>query len=283
MSKIILSAFADEYSSDFTEQLSMLNSFGIGYVEVRGVDGKNVSLLTKDEVREAKRKLLHYGVGVSALGSPIGKIKLDGDIDGHFEMARRVFETANELGTKNVRMFSFYAPQGESILNCKGRVFDNLGRLLELGKSHGVTLCHENEAEIYGSVPERCLEISNLFGGEIKTVFDMGNYVLEGVDPYPEAYGMLKGTVEYFHIKDALFEGAIVPPGKGEAKILEVLRAHKTFSKKDFFVSLEPHLQLFSGLNVLVGRKFENPYKYNDAKEAFSDAVQKLKEILVSV
>ena len=142
MSKIILSAFADEYSSDFTEQLSMLNSFGIGYVEVRGVDGKNVSLLTKDEVREAKRKLLHYGVGVSALGSPIGKIKLDGDIDGHFEMARRVFETANELGTKNVRMFSFYAPQGESILNCKGRVFDNLGRLLELGKSHGVTLCH---------------------------------------------------------------------------------------------------------------------------------------------
>lgn len=280
MAKIILSAFADEYSNSFTEQLEALRSFGIGYVEVRGVDGKNISVLTPDDVRGMKQKLDYYGIGVSAMGSPIGKIKLDGDVRGHFEMARRVFESANELGAKYVRMFSFYAPDGKNILDCKFEVFEHLFALKDLAREHGAVLCHENEAEIYGSVPERCLEIHNAFGGEIKTVFDMGNYVLEGVKPYPEAYGMLRDTIAYFHIKDALYEGAIVPPGKGEASIKEILADHVGYAKDDFFVSVEPHLQLFSGLNALVGRKFDNPYKYNDQKEAFADAVNKLKEIL---
>lgn len=280
MGKIILSAFADEYSQSFTEQLEAMRSFDIGYVEVRGVDGKNVSVLTPAEVKEMKRKLDHYGIGVSAIGSPLGKIKLDGDLKGHFETARRVFETANELGAKYVRMFSFYAPSGKNILECRSEVFDNLSTLTNIAREHGVVLCHENEAEIYGSIPERCREIHDAFGGEIKTVFDMGNYVLEGVKPYPEAYSILKDTVAYFHIKDALYEGAIVPPGKGKASIKQILADHVGYAKDDFFVSVEPHLQLFSGLNALVGRKFENPYKYNDEKEAFTDAVNKLKEIL---
>ena len=280
MAKIILSAFADEYSNSFTEQLEALRSFGIGYVEVRGVDGKNISVLTPDDVRGMKQKLDYYGIGVSAMGSPIGKIKLDGDVRGHFEMAKRVFESANELGAKYVRMFSFYAPDGRNILDCKSEVFEHLSALRDLAREHGTVLCHENEAEIYGNMPERCLEIHNAFGGEIKTVFDMGNYVLEGVKPYPEAYGMLRDTIAYFHIKDALYEGAIVPPGKGEASIKEILADHVGYAKDDFFVSVEPHLQLFSGINALVGRKFDNPYKYNDQKEAFADAVNKLKEIL---
>ena len=280
MGRIILSAFADEYSESFTEQLEALRSFGIDYVEVRGVDGKNVSALVKDEVREVKKKLDCFGIKASAIGSPIGKVQLDGDLDAHFDMARRVFETACELDTKYIRAFSFYAPEGADIVDCKERVFENLGRLSELAKSHGVVLCHENEAKIYGDIPTRCREIYDGFGGEIKTVFDMGNYVLEGVSPYPAGYELLKDSVAYFHIKDALAAGAIVPPGKGEAGIKEILAAHAAYAKDDFFVSVEPHLQLFSGLNALVGRSFDNPYKYNDAKEAFCDAVNKLKEIL---
>ena len=280
MGKIILSAFADEYSSDFSEQLAGMRDYGIGYIEVRGVDGKNVSVLTPTEVGEIKRKLDASGIGVSAIGSPIGKIQLDGDLGGHLDMAKRVFETANTLGAKYVRMFSFYAPEGEDILSHKGRVFEELGRLADAARSHGVVLCHENEAKIYGDVPERCREIYDAFSGDIMTVFDMGNYVLEGVDPYPSAYELLKDSIAYFHIKDSLSAGAIVPPGCGEAKIKEILASHAKYSNSDFFISVEPHLQLFSGLNALVGRSFDNPYKYNDAKEAFADAVRKLKELL---
>ena len=107
----------------------------------------------------------------------------------------------------------------------------------------------------------------------------MGNFVLEGAEPYT-AYELLKEDIAYFHIKDALSQGAIVPAGKGEAKIKEILSAHREYAKEDFFVSIEPHLQTFSGLNALVGRTFDNPYKYTDQKAAFTDAVIKFKELI---
>ena len=279
MADIILSAFADEYADSFEEQLQGLSKLGISHIEIRHVDKKNISKLTKDEVLEAKRLLDKYGIKVSAIGSPLGKIKLDGDLDGHFETAKRVFEYANILGAKYVRMFSFYAPAGKSIVDMKDEVFSALERMLALAKEYGVILCHENEAKIYGDIPARCRELLDALP-DLMCVFDMGNYVLEGVDPYPEAYRLQKDRIAYFHIKDALSAGAIVPPGCGEAKIAEILAEHKKEADSDFFVSLEPHLELFSGLNSLVGRSFENPYKYPDAKTAFEDAAEKLKELI---
>lgn len=279
MANIILSAFADEYADSFEEQLQGLCKLGISHIEIRHVDKKNISKLTKDEVLEAKRLLDKYGIKVSAIGSPLGKIKLDGELDGHFETAKRVFEYANILGAKYVRMFSFYAPAGKSIVDMKDEVFSALERMLALAKEYGVILCHENEAKIYGDIPARCRELLDAFP-DLMCVFDMGNYVLEGVDPYPEAYRLQKDRIAYFHIKDALSAGAIVPPGCGEAKIAEILAEHKKDAGGDFFVSLEPHLELFSGLNALVGRSFENPYKYPDAKTAFTDAAEKLKELI---
>ncbi len=279
MAKIILSAFADEYSDSFEEQLQGLNKLGISHIEIRHVNKKNISVLTKTEVLEVKELLDRYGIKVSAIGSPLGKIKLDGDIDGHIETAKKVFEYANILGAKFVRMFSFYAPEGRDVTEMKEEVFSALEKLLSLAKEYGVVLCHENEAKIYGDIPARCRELLDAFP-DLMCVYDMGNFVLEGVDPYPESYRLLKDRIAYFHIKDALSAGAIVPPGCGEAKIGEILAEHKKDADCDFFVSLEPHLELFSGLNALVGRSFENPYKYPDAKTAFTDAVEKLKNLI---
>ena len=279
MSDFILSAFADEYADSFDEQLSALNEFGIGSIELRHLDTKNISVLSKSEIEDAKRKLDAAGIKVSALGSPLGKIPLDGDMSAHLETARQIFEAANIFETKYVRIFSFYAPTGKDITDMKDEVFSSLEELLSLARKYGVTLCHENEAKIYGDTPERCLEILDFFGGEMKCVFDMGNFVLEGVDPYPDAYGLLKNHIAYFHIKDALAEGAIVPAGKGDARIKEIIEAHKSYAADNFFVSLEPHIQTCSGLNALVGREFKNPYQYPDAKNAFSDAVTKFKEL----
>ncbi|MBQ9714496.1 MAG: sugar phosphate isomerase/epimerase [Clostridia bacterium] len=279
MAKLTVSAFSDEYSQDLIEQCKALNGFGIDYMEMRGVDGKNVSVLTKEEVLEAKKKLNDYGVKVSALGSPLGKIKVDGDMDGHLETAKHIFDTANELGAKNIRVFSFYLPDGKTREDCKTQVYDGLEKMLTLAEAYGVTLCHENEALIYGESPEKCLEIMKYFGGRFKAVLDMGNYVLDGYDP-EKAYAMLLDYIEYFHIKDSLQAGAIVPPGKGEAKIKEILDRYKASDKKDTFITLEPHLQTFSGLNALVGKKFENPYKYENQQIAFTDAVTKLRGLL---
>lgn len=98
--------------------------------------------------------------------------------------------------------------------------------------------------------------------------------------PYPDGLNTLRNYIEYFHIKDSLYAGAIVPAGKGEANIKEILQDFKKDMKKDTFITLEPHLQTFSGLNALVGKSFDNPYKYPDGKTAFCDAVEKIKSIL---
>ena len=119
MTNIILSAFADEYADSFEEQLLGLCKLGISHIEIRHVNKKNISVLTKAEVLEVKELLDKYGIKVSAIGSPLGKIKLDGDIDGHIETAKRVFEYANILGAKFVRVFSFYAPAGRNIVEMK--------------------------------------------------------------------------------------------------------------------------------------------------------------------
>ena len=279
MTKLTISAFSDEYADSLQEQCKALNGFGVSYMEMRGVNGKNVSTLTKDEVCEAKVMLADYGIKVSSIGSPLGKIKLDGDLHGHLGTAKRVFETANELGAKNIRMFSFYLPDGKTREECRGQVFDELSKLVKLAEEYNVTLCHENEALIYGESPEKCFEILEYFSGKLKCVLDMGNFVLDGYNPV-EAYKLLEKHIEYFHIKDALYAGAIVPAGKGEAQIKEILDDYKENGKKDTFITLEPHLQTFSGLNALVGKTFENPYKYEDQKAAFTDAVAKLKELL---
>lgn len=278
MTKLILSAFADEYSDELIEQCEALNRFGIGYTELRFVDGKNVSELDKEEVERVKSVLSDYGLGVSAIGSPLGKIRLDGDMEGHFERAKHVFETAAELNAKYVRIFSFYLPDGETRRQCRSRVLDALGRMLDVAAEFNVTLCHENEALIYGEQPEECLDLLSSLDG-LKCVFDMGNFALEGIDPV-RAYEMLKGHIAYFHIKDALSAGAIVPAGKGEAKIKEILDRYKAEGGADTFITLEPHLQTFSGLNALAARSFDNPYKYENQRVAFADALEKLRGLL---
>ena len=279
MAKLTVSAFADEYSSNFVEQLKALNGYGFKYLEIRGVDGKNVSTLTKEEVKNAKALLNEYDIKVSSIGSPLGKIKLDGDMPAHLETARNVFETANELGAKYIRAFSFYLPDGKTDKECRNEVIDAVGKLVDLACEHGVTICHENEAKIYGESPENCLDLLKHFGGKLKCVLDMGNFVLDGFNPY-DAYKLLYDYIAYFHIKDALYAGAIVPAGKGEAQIKRILDEYKQTSDKDTFITLEPHLQTFDGLNALVGKTFENPYKYENQQAAFTDAVKHLKELL---
>lgn len=280
MAELILSAFADEYSDDFGEQLEILSRLGIRYTELRHADGLNVSEMDKSTVKALRGRLRDSGIGVSSIGSPLGKIPLDGDLEKHFETAKRVFATAEELGAKYCRVFSFYIPKGKTAEECRGKAFDAMEKLLRIAEDFPVALCHENEALIYGESPDRCLDLLHRFGGKLRCVFDMGNFVLDGYEPYPDAYVKLSDYIAYFHIKDALSAGAVVPAGKGEARIADILNDYRANGKSDTFITLEPHLQTFEGFNALVGKNFDNPYKYADSKQAFCDAFEKLRGLL---
>lgn len=281
MAKILLSAFADEYSKDIDTQIQLCREQQIPYLEPRFIGTKNIADLTAAEARELHAKL--GDLKVSSIGSPLGKINLADDFTAHLEKAKNVFETANILETRNVRMFSFYLRQGKSRKECREEVLDKLGQLLDLAKKYDVVLCHENEAEIYGESPDMCLDILDAFGGDLKCVFDMGNFVLGGFDPLTEAYPKLKNYIQYFHIKDALAAGAVVPPGCGEGSIQAILQQYLADFNFEVIVTLEPHLQTFDGLNALVGRSFDNPYKYETQEAAFLDALARIRRIIAEI
>ena len=110
MVKFKLSAFSDEYSASLDEQIEGLTINKVRMSELRGIDGKNVSDLTADEAAEVARKLELSGIGVSAIGSPIGKIKITDPMDAHLDKLKNTCEVAAAVGTSRIRMFSFFIP-----------------------------------------------------------------------------------------------------------------------------------------------------------------------------
>lgn len=281
--KFKISAFADEISDNFVKQLEGLRENNVEYIEIRGVNGKNVSSLTYDEMIEAKRLLDKYEIKVSSIGSPIGKIGINDDFDAHLKVFENVLAAAKILDAKYVRMFSFFLPKedrsGDGYKKHRAEVIARMEKLAELAEKQNVMLCHENERDIYGESPEACLDLMQHFDGRIRFVFDPANFLVGGFTPYPDAFNMLADYIEYMHIKDASKEG-IMPAGLGDGRIKELLV--DLYAKGfDNFLSVEPHLSIFKGLDELEGG--ENKLvrnKFRTKEEAFKVAVESLRVIL---
>ena len=139
-----LCAFADEASSELSGQIAALKRNGISSLEIRGVNGKNIKDLSRDEVKEVKRILDGEGISVWSIGSPIGKISLADDFHAHTEDFKRILEASDILGAKRIRMFSFFPVAGMSEEAVKDAVYERISTLLSLSSVY-VPLCHENE------------------------------------------------------------------------------------------------------------------------------------------
>lgn len=251
MARFIFSAFADEASPFIDEQIAACKANGITHIELRGLgNDQSINSITPDEARALKAKLDEAGIGISAIGSGYGKIEITDDFEPHFEAFKNTVEVAKILGAKNIRMFSFYFTKGESYDEYKPEVIRRLEALCDYANAHGIRCCHENECNIYGDVPERCLEIHKALGDKMGGIFDPANYIHTNTQILP-AYEMLEEYIDYLHIKDARFsDGVVVPAGEGDGEITELLRrfAQKPGAR---FLTLEPHLKEFGGLNKL--------------------------------
>ena len=280
MAEFILSAFADEYSPNFDEQLEGLKKNGVGFMEIRGVDGKNISDLDEATLKVVKEKLDKAGIGISSIGSPIGKIKTSDPFEPHLDKLRNCIRAAKILGTKNIRIFSFYMPEGVTREEARPEVMIRLAAMLEIAKAEGITLCHENEKGIYGDSPETCLDIQKEFGGEIKLIFDPANFIECGYEPYPHGFELIGDRIYYMHIKDADAEHKIAPAGKGIGRIPDIIRELDKREGK-LFLTVEPHLRVFKGLESLeTDEKTKMPNTYATSYEAFGAAVDAIKAII---
>lgn len=278
----IISGFSDEISPVVTEQFEHLNKLGIEYFEPRGIDEKNISEMNDEDVKVLKEKMKKYGIKVSSIGSPIGKIKITDDFEAHLELLKRMIKYAKELGTKYIRIFSFFIPEGEKPENYKDEVIKRMKAMTKLAEEEGVILLHENEKGIYGDIAPRCLEILEAVNSDnLKAVFDPANFVQCGQITYPEGFEMLKEYVVYMHIKDALANGDVVPAGYGLGNVKAILSELKADGYKGF-LSIEPHLGNFKGLeNLEIDDKMTE--LEGSTPEKFTLAYESLKKIIESI
>lgn len=282
MARFCLSAFADEADKMLSGQIAALKKAEIGMVELRGVNGKNVSTLTDEEAKETRRMLDDAGIGVSSIGSPYGKIKITDDFAQHMELFRRGMDLTRMLGANHVRMFSFYMPEGEEPEKYRDEVFARLDRMAETARETGVQLLHENEKGIYGDTDDRCLEILQAFSGRILGVFDPANFLQCHVRPI-EAMAKLKDYIAYMHIKDAMLcDGSVVPCGQGDGNLPELL-AQMACRADGMILSLEPHLKVFDGLAGLQDEEVKHKFVYENNEEAFAAAAQALQTTIGNI
>jgi 3-dehydroshikimate dehydratase len=241
----IISAFADEISPDPKAQMDALEANGVKHVELRGAWGQNVMTFSPEQRADLKKQFTGRGFAVSCIASPIGKAKLSDDYRKHFDDFKRAVDIAQFFDTRYIRIFSYYAPEGQDIADYRMEVIDRLAEKVDYVEHLPITLVLENESNLFGAYPERCVYLHAAIPSEhLVAAFDPANFVNMNVrDIYNTCWLPLRKYVGYFHIKDFKYgeKEHAVPAGQGDGNIPEILR-DAAADGYNGVLALEPHL-----------------------------------------
>ena len=246
---VVISGFADEISADFDEQIETVKALGMDHLCVRAADGVGIVGYTEaTATTQLLPRLQAAGIGVSSLGSPIGKIDMNDEAGfvRQLDEMETLCRIAGLLGCRFIRVFSFYVPAGEDADRYGPAVIAKLRQLTAVAADHGITLLHENEKGIFGDTAARGRLLLEAVGSpHFRAAFDFANFVQCGEDPM-RSWHLLQHHVAYFHIKDARFDTpGNVLCGTGDGNIPEILRAAISNGYRGF-LTLEPHLAEFA-------------------------------------
>ncbi|MGH1549073.1 sugar phosphate isomerase/epimerase family protein [Leifsonia poae] len=261
-----LSGFGDEIDADPAIQVAVLQALGASAIEVRSAWGVNIVDLDAEQLDRLGVVLSERGMGVSAIASPVGKVDVSLPVEHEVERLRRAVAAAHRLGTRYIRLFSFFRGEGVAVESIRDDVLLRMRALADVAEAEDLVLLHENEKDIYGDTPERCLDIVEAVGSPaLRLAWDSANFVQVGVaHPFDDGYAALRPYLEYLQVKDALTAtGEVVPAGEGDGQVLETLTALRDDGYTGF-ASLEPHL---TDVNALGG--FSGPAAFGRAARAF--------------
>ena len=264
-----VAVISDEISQDFDHACSVIaNDFGLQWVELRGLWGKNISTLDDADIAKANAILDKYKLRVTDIASPLFKVDWPGaprskyspkadptvksyGADFAFKQQDEVLEKciaiAHKFKTERIRCFDFWrlddqAPYREAI-NAK---------LLEAANKAGkekLLLVLENEFECNTATGrESAQTLAAVQSPHLMLNWDPGNAVARGeLDAFPEGFALLdKARIGHCHVKCAIakpgtksgFEWA--PVGKGQPDWVAQFKALKKSGYRHA-VSLETH------------------------------------------
>jgi sugar phosphate isomerase/epimerase len=219
---VTLSGFADEAAVQKTavEQFAAFAALGLQYYSLRFVDVgtgvKNVMNLTLAEIRRLRHCQDQFGLNVSSIGSPIGKVKLvdvdDGTKNRYVPFkkylageVKKACELAHAFEAKLIRGFSFYHPKGSDVREHLPQAVDQLGQIAEACHRADLTYGLEVEANLVGANGDILAEIYQQVNHPgMVLVFDAANILVQGYSSAEvyQQYLAMKPGLGWLHIKD---------------------------------------------------------------------------------
>jgi L-ribulose-5-phosphate 3-epimerase len=238
-----LGVLTDEVSADFEVAINWAAEQDLKHVEVRVINGQNVADLNDDQLREVKRQVEARGLFISAIASPLFKCALDPsrrvatgdtfgqkeeDVAGHFVKLDRVIQIAKQLGTKRIRIFSFW--REENPMLHLDEIVQYLQKAAAVAQKEEVQLLLENEPACNGGFADEVAAIVRAVNApSLRGLWDPGNEAYAGLESYPSGYAAVKDILAHVHLKDAYLrdngKAKCVPLGSGNVPVIAQLKA----------------------------------------------------------
>lgn len=204
---MFFSGIADEAGRDIATQIRAHQELGWDHIELRMVDGKNITQLSDPEFETVVRALESAGMQVSCFGSAIANWARPITCDPQIDIAdlKQAIPRMQRLKVPFIRVMSYpnddHAPLDDA--SWRNEAIARMKVLARMAEDAGVLLAHENCSGWGGLSAEN----SNVLLGEVnspalKVVFDTGNPVTYGQDAWAY-YQAVRGDIAYVHIKDA--------------------------------------------------------------------------------
>ncbi|MDX9754488.1 MAG: Gfo/Idh/MocA family oxidoreductase [bacterium] len=259
-----LSGFGDEITPDFEGQLIEMRKMGLNHIALRNLWNTNILDLNANQKKEARYQLRKYGMGVSEIGSPLGKVLITSTWKKEWERYERAIELAHFFNCPRIRIFSFYFPKGKAPEMYRDKVIDRLKQMTDRAEQEGLILLHENESNIYRENGYQCRDLAaTIDSPHFRLIFDPANFVFSGTHATSQWFDIMADYVTHIHVKDVNFNKVFFPAGEGESEIPLLI---EKLVQRGFtgYATMEPHLAhggQFSG--------FSGPENFANATEAF--------------
>ncbi len=245
---MFFSGISDEAGQPIERQIAAHNDLGWDHLELRMVDGENITQLSDAKfdaicgaLEDAEKKVSCFGSAIANWARPItGEFHIDADD------LKQAIPRMQHLDTPFIRVMSYPNHDTDPIPEPEWRR-ESIRRMKELAlmaEDGGITLVHENCSGWGGLSAEN----SNILLGEVgspalKAVFDTGNPVTYGQNAW-DYYNAVYNDIAYVHVKDAKKIDGVdeyCMCGDGDGYVKEIL-GDLLGKGYEGGISIEPHL-----------------------------------------
>jgi sugar phosphate isomerase/epimerase len=252
-SDLTLCLITDEVSPSLDEGIAFARAEGIGTVDLRVIDGRNVLALSRSELAAAAHRVRAAGLTVACVCTPLlkwsppGKAsQTKGDQFG-FDLGDRApavvyaqtFEAAETLGARNLRIFSYLAYDGYRVDDLRQALDD----LLALAEKFDMKLHVENEGVCNIAGFAKLEELMTAYRHpRLRALPDIANAYRRNMPPSAADLARLLPFTDILHFKD--YDNAarrFVAMGEGDIPFAALLAATLPAHAAPLTLTIETH------------------------------------------